>query len=61
MIFARAGQADLTVVLIDDRLVTRNAGGALASGYFCSFRYLSQEVSPTRRLRDLEPREFTLA
>jgi hypothetical protein len=37
MIFARAGQADLTVVLIDDRLVTRNAGGALPSDIFAHF------------------------
>jgi hypothetical protein len=34
MIFARAGQADLTVVLIDDRVVTRNAGRALPSDIF---------------------------
>ena len=34
MIFARAGEADLTVVLIDDRVVTRKAGRALPSDIF---------------------------
>ena len=34
MIFVRAGQADLTVVLIDDRVVTKKVGRALPPDIF---------------------------
>jgi len=34
MIFVRAGQADLTVILIDDRVVTKKVGRALPQDIF---------------------------